>query len=104
MRENRIMLARLQRFAKKSRMFIIFYEIVNNWRTKRQLNAGKIQGTSGTTHARKTLQQSLDYINQVFEDYLIYSGISVNMLQGKRILEIGPGDNLGVALKFLLAG
>ena len=26
------------------------------------------------------------------------------MLRGKRVLEIGPGDNFGVALKFLIAG
>jgi len=46
----------------------------------------------------------LNYINQVFDDYLDYSGITINMLRDKRILEIGPGDNLGVAIQFLLAG
>ena len=51
-----------------------------------------------------TLQESLHYINEVYNDYLTYSGVSQEVLRDKRILEIGPGDNVGVALKFLVAG
>jgi len=43
-------------------------------------------------------------MNQVFDDYLKYSGVSITMLKGKRVLEIGSGDNSGVAQKFLTAG
>jgi hypothetical protein len=50
------------------------------------------------------LPESLTYINQVFNDYFKYSGISTTMIQNKRVLEIGPGDNFGVALKLLVAG
>ena len=49
-------------------------------------------------------ENSLDYINRTFYDYLTYSGISVHSLQDKNVLEVGPGGNLGVALKFLAAG
>jgi 2-polyprenyl-3-methyl-5-hydroxy-6-metoxy-1,4-benzoquinol methylase len=51
-----------------------------------------------------TLADSQNYINSVFNDYLKYADISPQTLLDKRILEIGPGDNLGVALKFLAAG
>jgi hypothetical protein len=51
-----------------------------------------------------TLSDSLSYINNVFEGYLKYAGISTPDFQDKKILEISPGDNLGVALKFLAAG
>lgn len=98
------MLAQLRQVAKKSKVAIISYHVYDNWRTKRRFDAGKIEFTSGSTHSKKTLQESVSYINQVFNDYLRYSGISLDMLRGKRILEIGPGDNIGVALKFLAAG
>ena len=71
---------------------------------KRRFRAGKNETLSGSTHANLTLLESLDYINAVYNDYLTYSGISQEVLRGKRILEIGPGDNFGVALKFLMAG
>ena len=98
------MITQLRQFAKKSKGAIISYQIYDNWRTKQRFNAGKIEFTSGSTHSRKTIQESLSYIDQVFDDYLQYAGISIEMLRDKRILEIGPGDNVGVALKFLAAG
>jgi SAM-dependent methyltransferase len=44
------------------------------------------------------------YIEKQFADYIKYASLSPDSLQGKRVLELGPGDNLGVALKFLAAG
>jgi Methyltransferase domain len=98
------MLTHFRQVAKKSKMAVVFYNIYHNWLAKRRFNSGKIETSSGTIHSGFTLSESLSYINQVFDDYLKYSGISINTLESKRVLEIGPGDNLGVALKFLLAG
>jgi SAM-dependent methyltransferase len=98
------MLTYLRRFGPKTKMALISWHIYDNWSTKRRFNAGKIELTSGSTHLKKTLSESLRYVDQVFDDYLTYSAISVDMLRDKRILEIGPGDNIGVALKFLVAG
>lgn len=56
------------------------------------------------THANFNLKESLSYIGEVFEDYLHYSGLNHTDLNNKTIIEIGPGDNLGVALKFLEYG
>ena len=98
------MLTFLRHLAKKSKIMVIAYHIYDNWRTKRRYLSGKDVSYCGDTHARKSLPESLDYINQVFNDYFKYSGISTAMLRNKRVLEIGPGDNLGVALKFLIAG
>lgn len=50
------------------------------------------------------MAESLCYIEAQFADYLKYSGLSPEQLHGKRVLELGFGDNLGVALKFLAAG
>jgi len=48
--------------------------------------------------------QCVAYINEVFNDYFVNSGLDANSILGKTILEIGPGENLGVALRFLAAG
>lgn len=48
--------------------------------------------------------RSLAYLDGTVSDYLLHSGHSREAFAGKRILEIGPGENLGVALDFLLGG
>ena len=59
---------------------------------------------SGATHVALSLDESLDYVSRVVRDYLTYAGVTNSFFRGKRILEIGPGDNLGVALCFLAMG
>jgi len=98
------MLTLLRHLAQKSKIMIIVYHIYDNWRTKRRFLLGNKESCSGSTHAGMPLPESLTYINQVFNDYFKYSGISTTMIQNKRVLEIGPGDNFGVALKLLVAG
>jgi SAM-dependent methyltransferase len=94
----------VKQFANRSKVAIIGYTIFQNWRARRRFSSGKIESISGSTHTGKTIEESLDYINEVFDDYIKYSGISPKTIKGKRILEIGPGDNFGVALKLLAAG
>src|SRR5437867_2359472 len=96
------MFIRLKQWAKRSKTFLILYMIYDNWRRKRQFKSGNIVGSSGAIETE--VSDSLDYINRTFDDYLKYSGLSTRSFQDKRVLEVGPGDNLGVALKFLAAG
>jgi SAM-dependent methyltransferase len=65
---------------------------------------GWLETEHGATHEGWTTEQSLAYIKRVFAEYLAYGGLSQDWIAGKRILEIGPGDSLGVALQFLAAG
>ena len=48
--------------------------------------------------------KSLHYLNEVYHDYFVYSHIPVSFVKGKRILEVGPGENLGVGMRFLADG
>jgi len=98
------MLAQVRNLAARSKTAIISHHIYDNWRTKKRFNAGNITSTSGSTHTTMSLKDSLRYIDQAFNDYLSYACFSRDMLPDKRILEIGPGDNVGVAIKFLVAG
>jgi SAM-dependent methyltransferase len=60
---------------------------------------------SGSTHSHlNNPSKSIEYINQVFNDYLKYSHLDYSDLKGSTVLEIGPGDNFGVAMNFLIYG
>ncbi|HKY29581.1 MAG TPA: hypothetical protein VJM12_16705 [Pyrinomonadaceae bacterium] len=94
----------LRQIAKKSKSAIIAYTIYENWSTTRRFNSGNTESILGSTHKGRTLAQSLDYIVAQFNDYLTYSGLQSSGFRGKRILEVGFGDNIGVALKFIAEG
>ena len=65
---------------------------------------GRRDRLMGATHRDLDLRGSLAYIDAVHDDYLAYAGMRPDELEGKRVLEIGPGDNLGVAMRFAAAG
>ena len=88
----------------KSRARIIAGHIYRNHVHRLRFLLGNVESAKGATHYGVPLERSLQYIDEVFWDYLTYSGLSLDDLHGRRVLEIGPGDNLGVALKFLSAG
>ncbi len=98
------MINKIKQLAKRSKWIIITHNIYNNWRTKKQFNLGNFETHYDTIMDRLSLSETLNYIKNVYEDYIRYSSISVEIIRGKRILEIGCGDNLGIALKFLAAG
>jgi SAM-dependent methyltransferase len=98
------MLYKLKRTARRSKSLLIAFTIFKNWRTRRRFSRGDIESFHGSSHSGKTVRESLAYIETQFSDYLKYGSLSVDSLKGKRILELGFGDNLGVALKFLSAG
>jgi len=62
---------------------------------------GRIKTRSGTIHSGRDLGSSLEYIEEVFGDYKRYSGVKA--FHG-RVVELGPGDNSGVALLFINDG
>ena len=66
--------------------------------------AGHRRTTNGATHWRLDTRASVDYINRVYDDYVRYGAITPGWLLGKSVLEIGFGDSLGVALRFLAGG
>jgi SAM-dependent methyltransferase len=94
----------MKRWARKSKSLIIAYKIFQNWQMRRRFASGDAETEHGSTHSRKTLDESLRYIEEQFQDYLTYGQLSADQLRGKKILELGFGDNVGVALRFLSAG
>ena len=86
---------------KRSVVLTCAWYLLDDWRARRRLAAGRLETTSGARHAALDLAASLAYIERVHADYLAYAGIG--RLTGT-IAEIGPGDNFGVALLFLAGG
>ena len=60
--------------------------------------------TCGATHAELSPEESVSYIEWVYEDYLRYATIGPQDTAGAHVLEVGPGDNFGVALRLLADG
>lgn len=94
----------LKRAATKSKTMLVAYKIYHNWQFKKRFASGNPESLHGSTHSRFDLSASLNYINAQFDDYLQYSGLSREWLKGRRIFELGFGDNIGVALRFIAAG
>lgn len=87
--------------AKRSIILTCLYYLMDDWRARRRLARGNLGTRSGTRHATLSLNESLDYIERVYGDYLAYGGLT--RFSG-RVAEIGPGDNFGVALRMLSNG
>lgn len=99
------MFTALKGLAKRSRTAVIAFNLYNNWRARGRFEPGnKESGLTPSGIIFKTVDERLAYIDSVFADYLEYSGLNAGELSGKRILEIGPGNDLGVALRMLAAG
>lgn len=98
------MSAALKKIAGQSKTLIIAHRIFDNWRRRRAFQSGNTVTAYGSTHESWSLEKSVNYINLVYREYIEYAGVGPEMLRGTRILEVGPGDNFGVALKFLAAG
>jgi SAM-dependent methyltransferase len=98
------MSASLKKLAAQSKTLIIVHRIFDNWRRRRAFKAGNTVSAYGSTHEFWSLDKSVSYIDRVFREYIEYSGLTPEAFRGSRILEVGPGDNFGVALKFLAAG
>lgn len=97
------MSAALKKLAAQSKTLIIVHRIFDNWRRRRAFKAGNTVSAYGSTHEFWSLEKSVSYIDMVYREYIGYSGLGAEGFRGSRILEVGPGDNFGVALKLLAA-
>ena len=91
----------LGRQVKRSVTLTILYYLMDDLRARYRLFCGKLMTRSGSRHGTLKLEESLQYIERVYGDYVDYGE-----LEGfaGRVAEIGPGDNFGVALLMLGAG
>lgn len=98
------MIATLKRRARKSKSAVVAFKLFDSWRRYRRHTRGDILDTGGATHIGRPLEASIARVFSQFDDYMEYSGLAPEWFAGRRTLEIGHGDNVGVALLFLAAG
>lgn len=72
-------------------------DLTRGWKQR----LGHIRSESGSTHWNLPIEESVNYVEEVFNDYLAYSGIA--QVNGAAA-EVGPGDTAGVALLLRGAG
>jgi hypothetical protein len=58
----------------------------------------------GATHVGKPLDESVSYVERVVGEYQRHAGLDPDALAAATVLELGPGDSLGVALRLLGMG
>lgn len=92
------------KIGKRPKWLIIAANVVDNYQRKIRTRLGYLDTMHGASHLAFKTNESIDYIQMVFSEYLSYADLKPWELEGKRVLEIGPGDNFGVALRFLACG
>jgi SAM-dependent methyltransferase len=65
---------------------------------------GRIESDTGSTTNSLSIDAAVAYIHRTFQDYERYGQLDAGAIAGARLLEIGPGDSLGVGLRFLARG
>src|SRR5260370_10186573 len=71
----------------------------SRWGLRKRL--GRIHSESGSTHRALAIEQSVAYVEEVVSDYRTYG--TLDHLYGAAV-EVGPGDNAGVALLLQAGG
>jgi SAM-dependent methyltransferase len=92
----------IKKILKKSFWLCCVYYLITDLLAKLRYYKGNIDTDSGSIHTDMlSIDSSLAYIEEVFNDYKYYSG--VQRFKG-RVAEVGPGDNCGVGMLFLADG
>lgn len=94
----------IRRRFKQRKWLVVGYHLGVNWLVRRRYRRGNTALSCGATHRTFDPDESVAYIWGVFRDYLRYGSLRPESLNGLRVLEVGPGDNHGVALLFIAFG
>lgn len=73
-------------------------------RNRAKYRLGRIDSFSGSTTSVYTVEDSVRYINAVYQDTVHYGRLTPADIEGKTVVELGPGDNVGVLVRFLGSG
>ncbi len=86
------------------RWWRIAYIVASSSRNRLRYFLGKIGSFSGSTTHRITLEHSVSYQQQIFADFCRYGHLRPAEIEGRTVLELGPGDNIGALLLFIADG
>lgn len=90
---------RLEPVLRRPRWVNIAFYLLRNLRSRHTISLNTHRQSKG-----KPVGDSVDYVQRAYAELLRKSGLEPARLEGARILELGPGDNFGLALRLLGAG
>jgi SAM-dependent methyltransferase len=82
----------------------IAWEVQKNVRSRARGRRGGLQAITAVGASLEEPARRLAYSRNVFEAYVAHAQLDAGRLDGIRVLELGPGEDLSVALRFLAAG
>jgi SAM-dependent methyltransferase len=87
------------RAVRRPRWVNIAFYLARNLRSRFTIDLNTHRQSRG-----QPVDESVGYIETAFEAFTRQGELSEGELRGARVLELGPGDNIGLALRFLAAG
>ena len=90
--------------AKRSKWVVVGANLYQDLLRRAHIRTDQIGQVEGDERASSELPGALEAIDSTYAGYLEHGQIAPGWLSGKRVLELGPGDNMGVALRFSVAG
>lgn len=90
--------------AKRFKWFVVATNIYQDGLRRMGVRHDQISQADFATLPDTAIAGYLDRINRTYRDYEKYAGLKDDDLRGARVLEIGPGETLGLALRFIASG
>jgi SAM-dependent methyltransferase len=90
--------------ARRSKWFLISTNLYQDLLRRAHLRTDQIDQELPPSAQAADYSDVVTRTDVIFDQYLSHSGLREEDLRGKDVLELGPGYNLGVALRFIGAG
>jgi hypothetical protein len=90
--------------AKRFKWFVVATNIYQDTLRRTGLRTDQISQPDFSTLPDNEIPEYLSRINNTFADYEHYGELNANAMRGAHVLEVGPGETLGVALRFSALG
>jgi hypothetical protein len=82
----------------------VAYEVQKNVRSRARGRRGDLPAITAMGATLGNPAERVAYSRRAFEGYLAHGGLGRTAIEGRSVLELGPGEELTVALRFLAAG
>ncbi len=89
---------------KRNRSICIALVALRSYLDRRKYRSGDISSPGGATTVHRPLEESVGYLRACFEDFNRYAELSPEAVVGRHMVELGPGDNLGIGLLYIAWG
>src|SRR4051812_46013262 len=90
--------------AKRFKYFVVATNVYQDFLRRSGLRRDQISQPDYAALAESELPAYLHRINSTFADYQKYGQLTEPRLRGRQVLEVGPGETIGVALRFIGEG